>query len=58
MDFDDLTNLEALVQKAPTSPSQDPSLNVAGAPLLDPDLMSEFGADPSQGQERDIPYEA
>ena len=58
MDFDDLSNLEALVQKAPPTPSQDPSLNVAGAPLLDPGLMTELGVDPTTGQERDIPYES
>ena len=58
MDFDDLSNLEALIQKAPTTPTKDSSLNVAGAPLLDPGLIDEFGGvDPLQSQERDIPYE-
>jgi len=58
MGFDELSDLEALIKPAPTSPTQDPSLNVAGAPLLDPELMAELGLDPSQDHGGDIPFSA
>ncbi len=58
MGLDELSDLEALITPAPKTTTQDPSLNVAGAPLLDPELMAELGVDPSQDHGGDIPFSA
>lgn len=54
MNLDDLDSLQALA--SPRTPTEDPSLNVAGAPLLDPELMAELGVDPSVNPGGDVPF--
>jgi CheY-like chemotaxis protein len=54
MNLDDLDNLQALA--GPTTPTEDPSLSVAGTSLLDPELMVELGVDPSVNPGGDVPF--